>query len=82
MERIDRGFRAQRSAEQSPGKHKFNVTGKLKGGVAMVKTVLCKAGIQRDTALVTFGWLAFLASFLTNDPTSVILLQTVARVLP
>lgn len=48
----------------------------------MVKTVLCKAGIQLDSALVAFGWLLFLVSFLTNDPTLVILLQTVARVLP
>lgn len=48
----------------------------------MVKTVLFKAGISRDTALVTIGWLSFLVSYLINDPTLVILLQTVARVLP
>ncbi len=48
----------------------------------MVKTVLCKAGVQLDSALVTLGWLSFLVSFLINDPTLVILLQTIARVLP
>ena len=48
----------------------------------MVKEVLCKAGIQLDSTLVTFGWLSFLISFLTNDPTLVILLQSVARILP
>lgn len=79
---FNREFRAQRCAEENPSNHKFNVTSKLKGGVAMVKTVLLKAGINYGTALVTIGWLSFLVSYLINDPTLVVLLQTVARVLP
>jgi hypothetical protein len=77
-----RGFRAQHYAEQSLSNYNFNVTGKLKGGIAMIKTVLCKIGTRLSTALITLGWLSFLASFLTNDPTLVISLQTIARVLP
>jgi len=48
----------------------------------MVKTMLSKAGISRDSALVVLGWLSFFGSFLINDPKLVVSLQTVARVLP
>lgn len=48
----------------------------------MVKTVLHKAGIFNDTSLVIFGWLSFFASFFASELVSVVLLQTVARVLP
>ncbi len=75
-------LRAQRVADLNPDNHEFNFTSKIKGGIAMAKTVLCRAGIQLDSALVTLGWLSFLVLFLINDPTLVILLQTVARVLP
>lgn len=46
----------------------------------MVKTVFSKAGF--DTALVAFGWLAFIGSFFTNEPFSFFALQAIARVLP
>jgi hypothetical protein len=52
----------------------------FRGGVAMVKQVLYKVGVT--TALVTLGWLSFFTSFLVNDLTLVVCLQTVARVLP
>jgi hypothetical protein len=48
----------------------------------MIKKVLCKAGIHMDTALATLGWLSFFGSFLINDPILIILLKTIARVLP
>ena len=76
-------FRALRYAEQSPGNHRFlNFVSKIKGGVAMVKHMLSKAGITLNTALVTLGWLSFFVSFLIIDPTCVVFLQTIARVLP
>ena len=77
-----RGFRAQHYAAQSPSNYNLNVTGKLKGGIAMVKTVLCKIGTRLRTALIILGWISFFASFLINEPTLVISLQTIARVLP
>ena len=48
----------------------------------MGKKVQRKAGIIIDTALVTFGWLSFIGSFLINSPIIVIILQSIARVLP
>ncbi len=78
---MDKEFRAQSSAWQSSGNHKFKVS-KLKGGIAVMKTVLCKAGVRLDSALVTLGWLSFFVSFIFNDLTNIILLQTIARVLP
>jgi len=48
----------------------------------MVKTVLCKIGTRLRTALIILGWISFFASFLINEPTLVISLQTIARVLP
>jgi hypothetical protein len=46
----------------------------------MVKQMLNRVGVK--TALVTLGWLSFFMSFLINDVTLVVCLQTVARVLP
>ncbi len=46
----------------------------------MVKQVLNKVGVT--TALVTIGWLSFFSSFLINELTWVVCLQTIARVLP
>ena len=77
-----RELRALRNAEQNTGNSNFNVTGKLKRGVAMVKQMLGKAGNHKNSALVILGWLSFFGSFLTNDLTLVVSLQTVARVLP
>jgi len=48
----------------------------------MIKNVLHKAGVYMDTALATLGWLSFLVSFLINDPILIIVLKTIARVLP
>ena len=75
-------FKAQRGAEQNPSDLLFVAINILKGGVAMVKNVLTKAGISFDTALVILGWISFLVSFLINDPAWVISLQMIARVLP
>jgi hypothetical protein len=52
----------------------------FRGGVAMVKQMLNRVGVK--TALVTLGWLSFFMSFLINDVSLVVCLQTVARVLP
>lgn len=46
----------------------------------MVKTVLTNAGFK--TALVVFGWLAFIGSYFANEPFSFFALQAIARVLP
>ena len=35
-----------------------------------------------ETALVIAGWIAFFVGFLSLDPTTSLILQTVARVLP
>jgi len=46
----------------------------------MVKTVWNNAGF--NTALVVFGWIAFIVSFIINEPVSFFYLQAIARVLP
>ena len=53
-----------------------------KGGVAMVKTMLHKVSGRMDTASVAVGWFAFLAAVAVTEPTTKIILQAIARVLP
>jgi hypothetical protein len=48
----------------------------------MVKNVLSKAGVAKDTALVALGWLTFVGSFFVAELMWLIPLQTIARVLP
>ena len=73
----DSELRAQRVAEQ-------NSKGdpQKKGGDSMEKTVLYKAGRSKAAALVALGWLSFIGSYLSNDPLLVVLLRSIARVLP
>ena len=47
----------------------------------MVKQLCFKAGFIQST-LVFFGWLTFFWSFVTTNPIWVVVLQSVARVLP
>jgi hypothetical protein len=56
------------------------ILNKLKGGIAMVKTVQLNSGFK--TALVVLGWLSFVGSFFINEPISFFSLQAIARVLP
>jgi hypothetical protein len=56
------------------------ISNKLKGGVAMVKTVLSNVGLK--TALVVFGWFSFIISFFVNGPFLTLAFQAIARVLP
>jgi len=46
----------------------------------MVKTVLNHSGFK--TALVAIGWIAFVCSFIINEPISFFTLHAIARVLP
>ena len=50
----------------------------------MIKKLLDKAGVIKDSTLggVIFGWLTFLISFFIPNLIGVIILQSVARVLP
>jgi len=48
----------------------------------MTKKVLSKAGIHLDTALTTLGWVSFFGSHLISDPILIVVLKTIARVLP
>lgn len=50
----------------------------------MVKNVLRKTGVLRDTALVIFGWLAFVfgAVLRSTYPVASLALLVIARVLP
>ena len=48
----------------------------------MVKQLHQKAGPLVGPTLVILGWLAFFSSFFVTSPLWVILLQSVARVLP
>jgi len=48
----------------------------------MVKQLLSKAGPAFWPTLVILGWLAFFSSFFVVNPTLLIVLQSVARVLP
>jgi len=74
-------LRAQHSVEQNPSFFHLNeLDHLLRRGITMVKHVLNKVGVT--TALATIGWLSFFVSFLINDLTCVVLLQTIARVLP
>lgn len=57
-------------------------TNKLREVTAMVKQLLSKAGPALWPTLVTLGWLAFFSSFFVVNPTLLIALQSVARVLP
>jgi hypothetical protein len=66
--------------QDSPGNRLSLILKKLKGGTAMVKTVLNNAGFK--TALVAVGWSAFVCSFFTNEPVSFFTLHAIARVLP
>jgi len=40
------------------------------------------AGVFRDAALVSIGWLAFVVGMVTPDPLARIVLMATARVLP
>ncbi len=44
--------------------------------------ILHDTGSPRATALVAFGWLSFVCSYMVANPFVVMALQTVARVLP
>ena len=57
-------------------------TTKLREVTAMVKQLQSKAGSAIGPALVILGWLAFFSSFFVVNPTLIIALQSVARVLP
>lgn len=48
----------------------------------MVKQLQSKAGPSFWPTLVILGWLAFFSSFFVVNPTLIIALQGVARVLP
>jgi hypothetical protein len=48
----------------------------------MVKHLQQKAGPFKKPTLVILGWLAFFSSFYIKGPSWVIVLQSVARVLP
>lgn len=48
----------------------------------MVKQLQSKAGSAIGPTLVILGWLAFFSSFFVVNPTLIIALQSVARVLP
>lgn len=47
----------------------------------MMKAQVVKSGVM-DAALVTFGWFTFVVSFFVADVSSVLMLQSIARVLP
>lgn len=74
------GFRARRSAEQESLGDRLNLGSFSRGGTAMVKNVLGKAG--HSTALVVIGWVLFVAGSLLSSPHVSIPLLAVARVLP
>lgn len=57
-------------------------TTKLREVTAMVKQLQSKAGSAIGPTLVILGWLAFFSSFFVVNPTLIIALQSVARVLP
>ncbi len=44
--------------------------------------ILHDTGSPRVTALVAFGWLSFVCSYVVSNPFVTMALQTVARVLP
>lgn len=76
------GLRALRIAEQeNPGNCRNGGLSRPKGGGSMVKKMRSTAGILRDTALVTVGWVTFVVGSLVSNPVSV-LLMAAARVLP
>jgi hypothetical protein len=47
-----------------------------------VKNVLRQTGINKDAALVSLGWIAFLAGAVVPDPIGMTILTAIARVLP
>ena len=56
----------------------------IKEVIVMIKKLRNKAGVINDSTLggVIFGWLTFLISFFIPNLVGVIILQSVARVLP
>ena len=47
-----------------------------------MKQLLLKTGVIKDSTLAVIGWLTFLISFFIPNLVGVIILQSVARVLP
>jgi len=77
-----REFRAARTAEQKPSDIRLKFRSKQKEVITMVKQLQQKAGLNKKSTLVILGWLAFFGSYLATQPLWVVLLQSVARVLP